>query len=351
MTKNDKKVLYMNDVPMFRYVAGGFVVLYYIFCRVWEYWLSPLSKYYREFFDFNIYDIFPFAFGVLFYILFIILIFIPLNKSWRYFYLIEAISFILSIVSLILTSIDDYSLRRSLGMDVSFYEVFSSVIPIIVTYLLMFFVFLRPFYQHKLSKYVVLIFTCLVVFVGMINVFSYVKDLIEYFNGDFDNAWRTCYYCGNLMEGDENAYFFLNHLIQSVPMIGIYYFILSLFIKVKKPDPAPVSPAFEYNPYQPQINSYQYPVQSFEVRSTAEVVNNQNIAEPTVSVNAPVTFSADDIPIAPGYEGTIPVFAPTPIMEQEPTQAPQSIPAFCNQCGYKMPDDFAFCPKCGKKFR
>ena len=31
MTKNDKKVLYMNDVPMFRAIMGGFVFAYYDF--------------------------------------------------------------------------------------------------------------------------------------------------------------------------------------------------------------------------------------------------------------------------------------------------------------------------------
>ena len=349
MAKKDKKVLYMDDIPMFRYIGGAFVVLYYIFCRVWEYWLSPLSKYYREFFEFNIYDILPIACGIIFYISFIILVFIPLNKSWRYFYLIEAISFVFGIASVVLTYVEDYLFRRSLGMDVSFYEVFSSAIPIIVTYIVMFFVFLRPFYQLKKSKYVIIIFTGLVVFVGMINVFSSAKDLVDYFNGDFDNAWRACYYCGNLMVGDENAYFFLNQLIQMVPVIGIYYFILSLFIKVKKPDPTPVSPAYEYNPYQPLVTPYQDPAVNVEVARSTVNTHIQNMVEPTVSACSSESFSPDDIPIAPSYEGTIDVNSQQIV--QVPAHIPEAKPIFCNQCGYKMPEDFSFCPKCGKKFR
>lgn len=351
MTKNDKKVLYMNDVPMFRAIMGGFVFAYYVFLQLWTYWLSPLSHYRRDYFEPTIYEIFPITCAVLFYIAFLVLNFISLKKSWRYIFLINSIFIASNIISNILYQIHDYSLRQSLGMDVDAIQYFMSILPILLLYGVMSFVYLRPFFQRKYSKYAVVIVSAIILFLSVINLLLNIKESIDFYNSDTYNGWRQVYYYGFLLSENEIDYHLATQVIVNIPLLSIYYFFLSLFISIKKPEPAPVSPSFEYNPYQPQMNSFQYPVQSPEVRSTAEVVNNQNITEPTVSVNTPVTFSADDIPIAPRYECTIPVSAPTPIMEQEPTQAPYIAPAFCNQCGYKMPDDFAFCPKCGKKFR
>lgn len=383
MVKSDKKVLYMNDFPKFRIIGGAVVVAFYIFVQLWNYWLSPLTVYSKQYFEPSLYYLFPIITASIFYIAFLILTFIPYDKSWRYMLLSYSILAVFEVFEQFIYFYYDYKLYTSLDIDFDLWDNFISRLGIIVVFSFIAFTFLLPFFRRRFSKYLAVIIMGLIVFYGIINLFDVIKDCFDFYFSETYDGFTYYYYYGFLMEGEDIDNYLVLRVINSIPILPIYFFFLSLFIGVKKREKVTASPinnmARAYNApvYYPQ-NSQTVsvpPVTNIPVNIPASPVDEPTVSvaqssycssfsayvEPTVSCQSIGEEISDIVPLAPSYAGDIrnPIDGCTTtvspqIIQQDPPQESYSFnsqPRFCNQCGYKMSEGFAFCPKCGKRFK
>ncbi len=377
----DKKVLYMNDFPKFRYIAGAIVVLCYIFTQLWNYWLSPLTVYSKQIFEPSLYYLYPIIMSAIFYIAFIALTFIPYDKSWRYMFLAYSALFVIEAIYQFISVYHEYTIFKAYNVEYDVWQNISSRLGFVILYLIIAVIFLLPFFKKRFSKYLAVIALAITLFSGIIVLLDIIKDCLDFYNSETYDGFYYYYY-GFLMKGENIDYYLVTRIINSVPVLPIYYFFLSLFISVKKREKAhsstpdvinviytPNNPAVYYPQNSKPMNAQpeqNQPGASFVQPSAEPTVSvNQNsyinqyntTVEATVSVDCTPEEVAEIVPLAPSYDGAInkknnEVATPvTPQINQSPQPRGQALPMFCNQCGYKMPNDFAFCPKCGKKFK
>lgn len=364
MEKTDKKVLYMNDHPTFRYVMGAMIVGVILFRYLWQYLLSPLSEIYRDAFTVDLFHFFPIIQSILVCVFFIILTFIPLNKSWKSVLVFESVSLCLSIFNLFLFIIEEYKYIIEANGDYDIAENIMRYLPSVLIDLCLIAFFLLPLSRRKFSKYLFIVFTGLVLFIQSYNFIAEVNECVEVFNYGFD-GW--CHVQGVLIDDSQEKYYFLSNVINLIPIWQIYFFIFAWFLKVPQKPKAETPPAFNngnyayynynnapytsapaYNGQQPVYNTTPNNTLNSQVSNQGAygykpdvgvVPNGQQVVAQPASVNPVETQVAQFFD-----EQTVDVFTQA---NEQPNIV--SKPSFCGQCGYKMSEGFMFCPKCGNK--
>lgn len=351
----------MNDHPTFRYVMGAMIVGVILFGYLWQYLLSPFSELHRDAFALNFINVFSIIQSVLFYVFFIILTFIPLNKSWKFVLILKSVALCLGTIFCIIYIVEEY--KYLLEIDIG-YDILSGYLSTILINIVAIIMYLLPLSRRKFSKYLFIVFTGLTLITQAYNFIANVYEFIDVLNYGFD-GW--CHVRGVLIDDSQEKYFFFDKVINFIPIWQIYFFIFAWFLKVPKKPKAETPPAFNngnyayynYNnaPYtSAPVYNGQQPVYNTTPNNTLNSqLSNQGAYgyKPDVgvvpngqqAVTQPESVKPIETQIAqPFDEKTVGVFTQA---NEQPSIA--SKPSFCGQCGYKMSEEFMFCPKCGNK--
>lgn len=343
---------------------GAMIVGVILFGYLWQYLLSPFSELHRDAFALNFINVFSVIQSVLFYVFFIILTFIPLNKSWKFVLILKSVALCLSIVYWIIYIVEEYKYIIEANGD---YDVANSImtyLPLILIDAFAIAMYLLPLSRRKFSKYLFIVFTGLILITQAYNFIANVYEYIDVLNYGFD-GW--CHVRGVLIDDSQEKYFFFDKVMGSIPIWQIYFFIFAWFLKVPQKPKAETPPAFNngnyaycnYNkaPYTPaHVYNGQQPVYNTTPNNTLNSqVSNQGVYgyNPDVgvvpngqqAVTQPESVKPIETQVAQSFDvQTVGVFTQA---NEQPSIA--SKPSFCGQCGYKMSEDFMFCPKCGNK--
>lgn len=348
MEKADKKVLYMNDHPMFRVVMGALIVSYGIFKLLWTYFLSPLSEIYRD--TFTLFDVVSVVEAILCYVFFVYLTFVPLNKSWNLILIFECANSCFSMFMWIMLEFINYRERlevfENAELNISIQSVLLNILLIVP--------FLLPLSRRKISKYLFVLFTAFCLIAQSNNFITEICNYIDVSKYGFD-GW--CHANGVLLEDHQEKYHFLNNAIHLMPIAPIYYFIFALLFKTKKKGETEIAPERnnDQNNYNIRYANVSIPVgyQSGYSQPNENQNNKRNMYEHTAAMGLTNNEQPKLVYQEPNQQIALQSVQSSHTMMGAFTQSNKTTMetrhSFCGQCGCKLSGDFLFCPMCGNK--